>query len=97
MVEARTPDPGDEALLAWAAAEDRILITNDKDFGELVFRDSRPHAGLIRLPDVPAFRRITVIAQVLERHSEALDARAVVTVRGGRIRVSRTPKDSRKS
>jgi len=36
----------DEDILAWAEREDRILITADKDFGDLVFRDghtSRHH------------------------------------------------------
>ncbi|MCZ7562896.1 MAG: DUF5615 family PIN-like protein [Burkholderiales bacterium] len=30
-----TPDPGDEAILEFAQRESRILITLDKDFGEL--------------------------------------------------------------
>ncbi len=46
-------DPGDEAILEWAASEQRILITMDKDFGELVFKEGFAHAGLLRLPDVP--------------------------------------------
>ena len=29
----RGPDPGDRTLLAWASAEERVLITMDKDFG----------------------------------------------------------------
>ena len=47
-------DPGDRLLLEWAATNARILITIDTDFGELVFLQNLPHAGLIRLPDVPA-------------------------------------------
>lgn len=93
VVEARErePDPGDEALLQWAASEARILVTNDKDFGEFVFRDAMAHCGLIRLPDVPAEQRIAIVAQVLARHANDLLGRAVVTIRGGRIRVSKSP------
>jgi hypothetical protein len=33
--------PGDEAILARAAAEERVLVTLDKDFGELVIVRAR--------------------------------------------------------
>ena len=48
-----------------------------------------PHAGLVRPPDVPARQRIALMGEMLERHREALETQAVVTVRDGRIRVSR--------
>lgn len=35
-VRDRGPDPGDRVLLKWAATEERILITMDKDFGEFI-------------------------------------------------------------
>ena len=84
-------DPGDRALLERAAAEDRILVTIDTDFGELVYVHAVPHAGLVRLPDVSAERRIALMAEVLERHRRALEIQAVVTIRGDRIRVSQPP------
>ena len=42
----------DEEVLALARAEGRIVISEDKDFGALVFRRKLPHAGvlLLRLP-----------------------------------------------
>lgn len=89
----RTPDPGDRALLEWAVAEGRIVVTNDKDFGELVFRDNRTHAGLIRLPDVPASARIDIMTQLLDRHEADLALGSLVTVRGGRVRISKPPED----
>lgn len=39
----------DEEVLALAVREGRILITHDRDFGELVFRRGHPHAGVIYL------------------------------------------------
>ena len=59
VVESRElgPDPGDRALLEWAANEGRILITIDTDFGQLIYTENVGHAGLIRLPDVPSRAR----------------------------------------
>ncbi|HET7510548.1 MAG TPA: DUF5615 family PIN-like protein [Solirubrobacterales bacterium] len=81
-------DPGDLTLLHWAFAEERILVTMDKDFGALVYRKGGQHRGLVRLPDVPARERIVLMEQILDRHGHDLAAGAVVTVRGSRIRVS---------
>ncbi len=91
--EARTigPDPGDRALLELALSEGRILITIDTDFGELIYLHDVPHAGLVRLPDVPAERRIALMSDLIAQHGSALDEGAVVTIRGGRIRISRAP------
>lgn len=85
----RGEDPGDAAILEWAADEKRILITMDKDFGELVFKQGMPHFGLVRLPDVPVTARIELMRRLLHEYEKALLSNAVVTVRGGRIRISR--------
>ena len=93
VVESRElgADPGDLALLEYAASQRRILVTIDNDFGELVYVRKVPHAGMARLPDVPAERRIGLMAQVLDRHRQALERQVVVTIRGGRLRISRPP------
>ncbi len=88
----RGPDPGDLTLLTWAAGEGRILVTIDTDFGALLFVENIPHAGLVRLPDVPAAKRIELMAQVVERYTHELGSGAIITVRGGRIRVSKPVK-----
>lgn len=84
-------DPGDKALLQWAAAEGRVLVTIDTDFGTLVFLHNQQHAGLVRLPDVPVTERIRLMSVLLEAHSESLERGSVITVRGDRIRVSKRP------
>lgn len=91
VIESRElgPDPGDRVLLEWAAKDDRILITIDTDFGELVFLENLPHAGLIRLPDVPSRERQLIIQDLLTRHEGDLKDASIITVRGGRIRISR--------
>jgi predicted nuclease of predicted toxin-antitoxin system len=78
-------------LLERAAVDGRILVTIHTDFGELVYVEEVPHAGLARLPDVPAERRIALMAEVLERHQQALETQAIITIRRGRIRISRLP------
>lgn len=90
VVEASTlgPDPGDLALLTLADQDGRILVTLDNDFGTLVYHQGIAHKGLVRLPDVPAHERIRLMEMVLEQHAAVLNAHAVVTVRGTRIRIS---------
>lgn len=96
MREAResSPDPGDAALLKLAAEQGRILVTIDTDFGTLVYLVGAAHAGIIRLPDVPAATRIGLMEQILARHGEADLTSAIVTVTGSRIRFTRTSPQS---
>jgi predicted nuclease of predicted toxin-antitoxin system len=91
VVESRQlgADPGDLALLQHAAREQRILVTIDTDFGKLIYSDETPHHGLVRLPDVPAEKRIALFQTLLTDHAVDLEAGAVITIRGSRIRVSR--------
>lgn len=93
VLESRSlgPDPGDLVLLQRATSDNRVLVTLDTDFARLVFLQSTPHAGLVRLPDVPSSIRVRLMAAVLQRHAAELEARAIVTVRGNRIRISSPP------
>ena len=93
ILEARTlgPDPGDRALLEVAESDTRVLVTIDTDFGKLIYLHDVAHAGVVRLPDVPAEHRIALMSEVIDRHRGPLEERAVVTIRGGRIRVSHPP------
>ncbi|MBK1707145.1 DUF5615 family PIN-like protein [Halochromatium glycolicum] len=85
------PDPGDQALLQWAVSEQRILITIDSDFGTLVYLRGQSHCGLIRLPDVPARRRIALMARLIELYPQELQTGAVFTVGTDRVRISQAP------
>ncbi len=84
------PDPGDRALLEIATREKRILITIDTDFGVFVFREGMDHAGIVRLPDVPSDKRIAMFSTLFERHAADLESGAIITIRGNRIRVSKS-------
>ncbi|MHC1595052.1 MAG: DUF5615 family PIN-like protein [Methanotrichaceae archaeon] len=64
----------DESIIGKANIENYILITNDKDFGELVFRMRKPHKGviLLRLEDERPENKIAVLQRVLESYSDKL-------------------------
>ncbi len=86
--EARGMD--DDGVIQKAFAEDWILITNDKDFGEKVYRERRPHKGvvLLRLEDERAASKIETLRRLLDRYSDRLaDSYVVVTER--RVRFAR--------
>jgi len=80
----------DEAVIQKAFAENWILITNDKDFGEKVHREQRPHKGvvLLRLDDERVVVKVETLRHLLESYSDRLaDNFVVVTER--RVRFAR--------
>jgi predicted nuclease of predicted toxin-antitoxin system len=81
------PDPGDEQILARAYAENRVLITLDKDFGELAVVHGEPHHGIVRLVDFRTADQPAAIEQVLALHGDKLTGGAMVTVQPGLIRI----------
>jgi predicted nuclease of predicted toxin-antitoxin system len=87
-ISERGADPGDSAILQWAAEEDRILVTMDKDFGKLVYLAKQAHSGIVRLPDVRSSQRLEIMKQLLEFRAVHLNEGAIITVRGDRIRTS---------
>jgi predicted nuclease of predicted toxin-antitoxin system len=80
-------DPGDDEVLALAHREGRILITLDKDFGELAVVRGQAHAGIIRLVVLPTSQQAPTCLMVLNRYGTELLSGAIVTVEPGRIRV----------
>jgi predicted nuclease of predicted toxin-antitoxin system len=86
------PDPGDEEILAQAHRDSRILITLDKDFGELAIIRGHEHSGIVRLVEISAKRQGAVCKVIIEQYGEQLAAGAIVTVEPGRVRV-RSPSD----
>lgn len=82
-----SPDPGDEELLAVAVREGRVLVTLDKDFGELAVVRGTKHCGIIRLVGFAAHRQGPTCVAALDRYGAELAAGALVTVEPGRVRV----------
>jgi len=87
----------DESIIEKANRENYVLITNDKDFGELVFRKRKPHKGvvLLRLEDERSENKIAVLHRVLESYSDKLsDNFIIVTEKTVRIVEERRDKPS---
>ena len=80
-------DPGDDEILARARGEGRILVTLDKDFGELAVLHGEPHCGILRLVNIPAGRQASACLQVLASHGPDLASGAIITAEPGRLRI----------
>ena len=91
----RPDDPGDEALLSAANAEERVLVTLDKDFGELAVVRGQPHRGIIRLVGISARRQARTCQDVLMRYGNDLQEGALITAEPSRFRV-RMPEEPEK-
>lgn len=70
----------DDAVIQKAYAENWILITNDKDFGEKVYRERLPHKGIVflRLDDERATSKIETLRKLLENYADRLANQFVV-------------------
>ncbi|MGD8750943.1 MAG: DUF5615 family PIN-like protein [Anaerolineales bacterium] len=70
----------DDEVLAGAFSEDRLLITEDKDFGELVYRLRRPARGIILLRFDIADRALKIprLLELLHQETERLPGAFVV-------------------
>lgn len=70
----------DLSVVEKAFAEHRILITNDKDFGERIYRERQPHHGvvLLRLEDERGVIKTQVLRQLLASYAGRLADHFVV-------------------
>ncbi|HQE94013.1 MAG TPA: DUF5615 family PIN-like protein [Anaerolineae bacterium] len=82
------PQADDAQILEYAVLEARILVTNDKDFGEMIYRSSRAHRGvlLLRLQDERSENKVRITKIVLVRVGERLQNHYTVATESG-IRV----------
>jgi predicted nuclease of predicted toxin-antitoxin system len=87
-VRAINPKLADPDILTLAAAEDRLVITMDKDFGELVYRSGRHHAGvlLLRMEDADGEAKRAVLEAIVSQHSDEIRGKFSV-YQSGRLRV----------
>ena len=63
------PRLADETIIRIAEAENRMVVTMDKDFGELVYHSGMKHSGvlLLRLEDAPGNRNLHVVKYIVEK------------------------------
>ena len=81
------PRASDEVLLALATSEERVLITEDKDFGELVFVRRLPHPCIIRFVEMTVAEKVSAMENLLEREEDAMRQGTIIVVTKSRVRI----------
>jgi predicted nuclease of predicted toxin-antitoxin system len=78
----------DRDIADLARKDRRVLITDDKDFGELVVRQKLASSGLIllRIDPVASDRRAKALSKAIERFGDRLE-RQITVVRSNVVRV----------
>ena len=71
----------DNDIVQKAFEENWILITNDKDFGDHIYHEHKPHHGviLLRLDNERAKNKIDVLKKLLTSYADRLPDQFVVT------------------
>ena len=80
-------DPGDEAIMHLAVHEERIIVTLDKDFGELAVFKGTAHAGIVRLVDFSATRHGEITLFVLKNYADDLLKKSIITIDPIKVRI----------
>ena len=76
----------DEAVLALAASQERILVSFDRDYGELIFKHGKPPPRSViylRLDPVSAEEVADMLLRLLTERAGAIDGRMVIVTRQG--------------
>ena len=87
-----SPGTKDSEILDKANAAHELLVTGDKDFGELVFRQGKVHAGvvLLRLEGLASAAKAEAVAKAFREHGSEL-AGAFTVISPGLLRIRRAP------
>jgi predicted nuclease of predicted toxin-antitoxin system len=80
----------DDDVLGAAVGDARILITEDKDFGELVYRRRLHHRGvvLVRVDGISNAEKSRIVARAIREHEADLSGGFTV-IQPGTIRIRR--------
>lgn len=83
------PRATDEELLALAIEQQRVLITEDKDFGELVFVRRLPHPCIIRFVGMSVAEKAAAMRDLIAYHADAMYEGSMIVVTQSRVRIRR--------
>ena len=84
-----SPGIPDTQVLSRANEAGAVLLTADKDFGELIFRQHQVHSGvvLVRLAGYASEAKAEIVVAAINAHAEELESGfSVVTGKAVRIR-----------
>ena len=82
------PKADDSEILHLAVKESRMVITMDKDFGELVFNSGKTHSGvlILRLEDATGEQKIGIVKKILLEYADKIENKFCV-FQDGRLRI----------
>ncbi len=85
-----SPSIDDDTILDDANRLNALLLTSDKDFGELVYRQHRIHAGviLLRIEGYSPEQKATHVSNAIRSHATSL-LNAFTVISHGRTRIRR--------
>lgn len=80
----------DDEILTIANRENRVLMTRDKDFGELAYKNRMVHSGIIlnRLSKLSTTQKVKLILDVLSRYGDQL-LNAFTVIQPSKVRIKR--------
>lgn len=93
LIEEQLERLSDEQIILKARVEDRIVLTHDLDFGDLMAAsgDTLPSIIIFRLPDMRPNNVNAHLMIVLHDYQDLLHSGVILSVTQGRIRVRRLP------
>lgn len=77
----------DEDILEWAVAEDRIIVTTDNDFEQIIWQQKKLHRGILRLENLPRVERKTLLLDALTLHGQDLLNHRIVIATKNKFRI----------
>ena len=80
----------DRTLLSVAYREGYILVTEDKDFGELAFALRQPHPCIVRFVGLTSVETATAMRDLNKREAAVMRASVIIVVTGKRVRIRST-------
>ena len=83
----------DREIVAWAAANNRVVLTQDLDFSDIIALSgaTRPSLLTLRLSDSRVENVNRVLESVLPQLEDCIEAGIVVTTEDDRVRIRQLP------
>jgi len=78
----------DSQILRWAVDQQRMIISMDKDFGELVYNSGKHHAGvlILRLEDADGETKVEITKKILAEYYDKIESHFCV-FQNGKLRI----------
>jgi predicted nuclease of predicted toxin-antitoxin system len=83
------PEAGDQAIMAWAHANEAIVLTRDLDFATMLTMQGlvSPSVIQLRIDQVRPDRHLSLVQRALSLHRLHLEQGAILTLEEERVRV----------